>query len=363
MPPAGTSGAAQPRYHNGTPAINIASVFPIFDLNSNRAITSDELERCARLVTGLRAPPSSDRFGTEAQWTTLEGVPAHDLTKYSLGGFDPDFVRRLRLQSYIFTGYHLSDVLTGVSTPTWGGPTWASGEWQDWAIQAFFLYRELMSPAVLVTPPLVAGEVGFNIFGCCVNRDGIAYMDRVKLMSEAGIIDRLRRLDRPRILEIGGGYGGLAYFLTRILPRASYVIVDLPSSLMHSGCYLTVAQSTHPVRLSDGTAAEVAPEIELLTNTMADTLIGRRFDLAINTISFAEMPAEVVRGYVDLIDRTLADDGELFEQNTSIDPEAVGRSNFCRPEVILHERMQYRGFLEHAGLGLWPARLWSAKRA
>jgi hypothetical protein len=181
-------------------------------------------------------------------------------------------------------------------------------------------------------------------------------------MSEAGIINRLKDLERPRILEIGGGYGGLAWFLTRIVPHATYTIVDLPSSLVHSGCYLTVAQSTHPVRLSDGTAAETGKEIELVPNTVAEALIGRRFDLAINTISFAEMAAEVVRGYADLIDRTLTDEGVMFEQNGSLDPDSAGenRANFCRPELVLAERLRYRGYMQHAGDGLWPARLWSS---
>jgi hypothetical protein len=325
-------------------------VISIFDLGSNRAITADELARCAALTAALRAAPQSDRFGTEAQWTTIGAFSADDLAKYASRGFDADFVRRLRQESYIFTGYHLSDVVTGARTPTsWGDPPWVPGDWPDWSIPVFLMYRTAMPADVVVTPPLVAGEVGFNVFGSCVNRDVVAYLDRIKLMAEAGIIDRLRRLERPRILEIGGGYGGLAWFLTRILPRASYVIVDLPSSLIHSGCYLTVAQATHPVRLSDGTGAAGGAEIELVTNTAAEALAGRRFDLAINTISFGEMPSDAVRGYAALIDRTLADDGELFEQNIS----DLG------PETVLAERLLYRRMLTHAGVGLWSARLWS----
>src|SRR3954470_2055751 len=203
----------------------------LFDLGSNREITSDELERCARLVAALGTAPPSDRFGNEARWTTVGGVPAHELARYGRAGFDADFVRLLRLRSYIFTGYHLSDLLTGTNTTTWAAPAWVTGDWPDWSIPVFTLYRNLIPADLLVPVPLVAGEVGFNVFGHCVNRDVVAYLDRIKLMHEAGIIDRLRTLDRPRILEIGGGYGGLAYLLTRILPSASYTIVDLPASM------------------------------------------------------------------------------------------------------------------------------------
>jgi hypothetical protein len=331
---------------------------PILGLDRNREITTDELARCARLVAALRTVPASESFGTEAQWTTPWGVPAHDLTRYPLDAFDADFVRMLRLHSYIFTGYHLSDVLTGTRTPTWAVPAWVPADWADWEIPVFQLYREQMPAELLITPPLVAGEVGFDVFGYCVNRDVVAYLDRIKLMAEAGIIARLRQLERPRILEIGGGYGGLAWFLTRVVPRASYTIVDLRTSLMHSGCYLSVAQSTHPVRVSDGIRADARAEIELVPNTIAEALGDRHFDLAINTISFAEMPAEVVRRYAGLIDRTLNPDGALFEQNATHDPHASGRDNFSNPETILAERLRLRARLTHASAGLFTARLW-----
>jgi hypothetical protein len=230
------------------------------------------------------------------------------------------------------------------------------GEWPDWSIPAFLAYRQDLAPEYFPTPPLVAGEVGFNVFGTCVNRDFIGYLERIKLLADTGILDRLRRLERPRILEIGGGYGGLAYFLTRILPKASYVLVDLPSSLMHSGCYLGVAQATHPVRLSDGAARDPADGIELVVNSAAGNLGDRRFDLAINTASFAEMPAPVVRGYGALIRDTLADDGVLFEQNINIG--AFGRDNFCSPELVLAALFPHCRPLP--GSLVWGnARLWS----
>jgi putative sugar O-methyltransferase len=330
----------------------------IFDLSSNRAPSVAELERCGELVEQLRRLAVS---GEDARWITPDGVPIHGgLTPYSLTSFDAEFVRTLRLHSYIFTAYHLRDVLTGQKTPSWTDQVvpLMDGVWPDWSALAYLRYREELPPAYFVMPPLVAGEVGFNVFGSCVNRDLIAYLERINLMWRAGILDRLQRLEQPRILEIGGGYGALAYALTRILPDAQYVIVDLPSSLMHAGCYLNVAQSSHTLSASDGRAPAPPRAIELVPNTSAAGLGGRQFDLAINTASFSEMPASVVRDYGMLIRDTLADGAQLFEQN--VDLSGAEHGNFCSPSQLLAELFPGRRDLPAPPMTIWgEARLWS----
>ena len=57
-------------------------------------------------------------------------------------------------------------------------------------------------------PPARFGEVGWLVGGGVVNRDTIAYQERLCLMHQFGIIDLLRGLDSNgsvRIIEIGGG--------------------------------------------------------------------------------------------------------------------------------------------------------------
>jgi hypothetical protein len=338
-----------------------ATGFEIFDLDCNRPIGLDEIERCARLVAALATARTPDlAFGDEHDWMTIDGTLVYGgLTPHAVGRFEPDFVRHLRLHSYIFTATHLSDILSGHHTPTWLDAVQGAfpGDWPDWSIPAFRMFRNGIPGDLALAPPLVAGEVGFNVDGVCVNRDLIALQERINLLFRNGVLGRLRAQARPRILEIGGGYGGLAYFLTRILPDARYVIVDLPSSLMYSGCYLTVAQSSHPVRVGDGTRPDDRREIELVVPNAAAALAEREFDLAINTMSFAEMAPSVVRGYAALIRACLGETGLLFEQNFSLGHVSGG--HFCSPDQVLEGVFPNR--LDLSGINIWGhARLWSS---
>jgi hypothetical protein len=338
--------------------------FEILDLDSNRPISDTELARCAHLVAELSRAggPAGAAFGDEAAWTAPDGVTVHGgMSAYTLGRFNPDFVRRLRLHTHIFTAYHLDDILTGSRTPSWTDNMQHAfpGGWPDWSIPAFRRYCRGLPDDLIATAPLVAGEVGYKVDGRCVNRDVVTYQERLLLLHWSGLLDWLRRLERPRILEIGGGYGALALFLTGLLPNAEYVIVDLPSSLMYSGCYLTVAQTSHAVEVAGGRRSDAPRRIELMPNGAAAALLPRRFDLAINTASFAEMPADVVRSYATLIHATLAPNGFLFEQNVSLD--MLGRANFCAPETILKEVFPVHE--EIAGTYMWGTpRVWSAGR-
>jgi hypothetical protein len=68
-----------------------------------------------------------------------------------------------------------------------------------------------------------------------ISRDIVTYQQTVSSLFRRGLIERLRALrSRSRVLEIGGGYGGMAHHMFRILPASVYCIVDLPESLVVS---------------------------------------------------------------------------------------------------------------------------------
>ena len=334
--------------------------YPLIGLASNRPIPDDALARCRALVAAIAAAaPHATDFGRETDWLSPDGKLAYGgITQADLAHFDDAFVRSLRHHCYVFTGYHLRDLIDGTRTPSWTdavtGALPDAAAWQDWCVPVHLTQRTLVPAALLYDPPRIAGEVGFDIDGRCVNRDVVAYQERLNLLHEGGVLDRLRALPAPRILEIGGGYGGLAHALTRLLPGARYTIVDLPSSLMYSGCYLTIAQDSHAVTLGPAPAGD-APTISLVPNHAAEALRDVRFDLAINTLSFAEMTADVVARYGALIAATLAPDGQLFEQNF----ERYGPdTHFCSPAQVLRPLFPRMRVI---GTGwIWGApRLWS----
>ncbi len=162
------------------------------------------------------------------------------------------------------------------------------------------------------------GEVGWDVDGVIVSHDTCAYQERLGLIWTAGIFDKLERLEHfPRILEIGAGYGALAYALRGLFPNASYMICDLPESLMFSGLYLTGTTTVPPTVVSDPVKFDQRPGVSLVPNYLFEPVakMRPRFDLVINTLSMSEMSEHQIATYAKEIVKMLAPGAYFFEQN------------------------------------------------
>lgn len=110
--------------------------------------------------------------------------------------------------------------------------------------------------------------------------------------------------DLRKVVEIGGGYGGLARVMRLFNPKQTYIIVDLLDSLYCSYVFL----STHypAARIVFVTNAEQASEIEgadfvFIPTQFFDILQGCSLDLVVNTASFGEMLQRDVDAYMHFI--------------------------------------------------------------
>jgi hypothetical protein len=151
-------------------------------------------------------------------------------------------------------------------------------------------------------PKPMLGEVGWWVGNVLVNFDTATYQERMFLLCNAELLTKPRK-----ILEIGGGYGALAYAILG-LPGVEYWICDLPESLLFSGLYLTMTTDLD---------VKLWPErgsITLVPNYLFEQ-IDVKFDLFINTLSLAEMTEHQARIYVSGIHRLMSNDGKFFEQN------------------------------------------------
>ncbi len=114
-----------------------------------------------------------------------------------------------------------------------------------------YLERIAHLPDVLhLSSPNVFGETGWLVNGKIVNRDAVAHLECVAHLAQSGKLWELagrtpdfaalrkERWRRPRILEIGPGYGGLAHHVRSLVPHARYYLVDLPESLLFAAIYL-----------------------------------------------------------------------------------------------------------------------------
>jgi SAM-dependent methyltransferase len=118
--------------------------------------------------------------------------------------------------------------------------------------------------------------------------------------------------DRPlrSILELGAGYGRVAYVLLQAHPRVRYTIVDIPPALYVSQRYLTdVLPERRVFRLrpfADHAAVAdemTAADLVFLEPQQLELLPERSFDLGITISTLHEMRPEQIAQYVRQLDR------------------------------------------------------------
>lgn len=118
---------------------------------------------------------------------------------------------------------------------------------------------------------------------------------------------RLSGLLTPRrVIEIGGGFGGLARLNALAWPDCHQVLVDLPETLVFAYAYLRLTLPTHRVVFATSAAdLDSACDILLVPTALLYALDGQSFDLAINVASFGEMTESAVAAYHDLLQNRL----------------------------------------------------------
>ena len=135
----------------------------------------------------------------------------------------PEAWTKLRLHTYHFTGDNYQPYLWGEPAPLCG----------VWARQVADLPHSLR-----LSEPV--GGIGFACEGRLISHDIVRFQHVVGTLHRQGVFELLARQPHPFTLEIGSGYGGLAYHLHRIVGRGTRVLLDLPETLLFAANYLTL---------------------------------------------------------------------------------------------------------------------------
>lgn len=191
------------------------------------------------------------------------------------------------------------------------------------------------------------GGFGHEINGSLVNLDTLKFYESLIAMDQAGLLEAVRSnpAEKQVWLEIGAGWGGFGYVVKKLFPQVTYVMVDLPQTLLFSATYL---MSVFP-----GARCAIYPEtsLEKCAGNVRDydfvflphflfPDLKLRPDLAINMVSFQEMTTEQVTDYV----KHLAEMGcptlyshnrERSSHNTQLTAvSSVIAENFAKPREI-----------------------------
>ena len=177
----------------------------------SRALSGHELARCRRVAREVAALEDAGSVG----WVSADGRTQvfGGISRIEPREVDEAFFNELRRHAFIFSG----DRVAGEGEParSWTDPLARifdpAGAAADWCIPAWRRYTRGVPAEDLFSPPLIMGEAGWRVDGYVVNRDVVAYQERINVMRELGVLDRLR--PDALIVEIGGGYGALARHL------------------------------------------------------------------------------------------------------------------------------------------------------
>ena len=316
---------------------------------ANERLTGPEFQRAREICREVRALVSGRADYVRAQgldaevWTPggiwageWQSTPLYRGT-VALLREEYEVIDNLRLFSQVYTGYSLIEMkgARGLDVPDRVPPDLEArlapiGRRIDDGVRRYWVLSRFVPRFLRVSQPRRFGEVGWIYAGKLVNHDASVHVERIALLHGAGLLEPLRAGGRiPLILEIGGGFGGLAFHLKGLLPRARYVIVDLPESLAFSAVYLSTLfpDQRNVVVTSPGMIGRdlAEPGFTFVPNHFCHRVAesGLRADLAMNMLSLSEMTEKQVTAYCRLLVQCLAPGGAFFEQNQ--DNRPLGR--------------------------------------
>lgn len=186
----------------------------------------------------------------------------------------------------------------------------------------------------------------YHVYGYCqiqsiLNKLGIDRMKMVEL-ERIGIgpnkEENVKEIASYNILEIGGGYGNLAYKIIKNFRNVKYIIVDLPEVLDIQEYYLENAfkyyNEIFPKQKKYFKIIKVSEKdnISNLENLNYDVLLvpfnkykelSLTFNLAINMRSLGEMPKDVMNDYINWIQNNIQMDGLFYLVNRYVFTKSV----------------------------------------
>src|SRR5436309_1243442 len=112
------------------------------------------------------------------------------------------------------------------------------------------------------------------------------------------------------VLELGGGLGHLARTMKLLQCTRSYVILDLPETLVFSYCFLSLNfPNARTLLVKDEESARAITtndyDFAFVPTLFAELINARVYDLFVNTASLGEMPNKTIRYWMNYIQKNL----------------------------------------------------------
>ena len=255
-----------------------------------KALASHSPQSVAEVLEAMFATSTTSglSMGAELEWLSTAGGRAFFIRWWIDGA--------LSLGAYL--GHVAEEMETGDSTIRSGD------EFVDLlAVMASDLAIELKFPRV-------CNAWGVEHAGALVPRSGWRHLHSARVLA-----DLVGNRSAPVIAEVGGGFGGVAYWLNRLVPAARATLYDFPIVNAIAGYFLIRAGV--PTRLLGESGNE--PAVSVLPYWRLFDEPDRSVDVVFNQDSLAEMPRETAARYLRTFDR-IARVGFYSENQESATP-------------------------------------------
>lgn len=292
----------------------------------------------------LKYPDLDEKYQTGENW------------RHFMEGSRPNFysaIQRVDKKS-------LSDLLQNFFRNELTGGTFGGKEGYDDFCSRNFEPRELRSyfnvwkhcvpdtPIQELDNPRVGNPYGLSVNGALINSNSFCNHYRSVFLSRL-----ISNIDKPVIAELGAGFGGLAYYLSKDNSDLTYINFDLPENLMVSSYYLKSIFPDKKIKLYDGLSEPLSREelqeydLVLLPHFCLPRLTNLSIDLFVNTISLSEMDFLNIETYFKEIHRVTR---QYFYHENMLD-NGAGYKYF--PTSVFPELADYKLLMNAPSR--WPA--------
>jgi hypothetical protein len=176
----------------------------------------------------------------------------------------------------------------------------------DKMMKQYRVWQEIFPNTLLkeLEVPNIGNPWGYRIDGILLYEPVFEYHFQANYFNQL-----LSNIRNPIILEIGGGFGGLAYQIRKLNPEIKYIGFDLPENILLQSYYLASAFPDARIYTYKNSSKKFDRntiddyDIILLPNFELPYFESSVADLIINIRSLSEMPLDTIAAYFKEIDR------------------------------------------------------------
>ncbi len=181
-----------------------------------------------------------------------------------------------------------------------------------WDLDALAEFSDLQYDDSILHTPKVGSPFGIKYKNFEILPDSARHLHFAQKLIE------LNSTSNGNILEIGGGYGGLIYFLKKMGFKDTYFNIDLPETLYV--CYYYLKKNKIKCEFLTENITIKEDTVYLIPSIIYKNVISNiNFDVFFNSASLSEMALPVAEDYIEMV-------------------------NLKRPEYILHCNSNYLAF-------------------